>query len=46
MFKLVFVPSKAFRIMLGDSLFDLVEKQKLLRPVVEFLEITQATETS
>ena len=33
----MFVPSKAFGIMLGDSWFDLAEKQKLLRPVEEFL---------
>ena len=30
--QLVFVPSKAFGIMLGDSCFDLGGKQKLLRP--------------
>jgi len=38
----VFVPSKAFGIMLGDSCFDLVEKQKLRAPVQELLKITGA----
>ena len=32
----MFVPSKAFGIMLGASCFDLVEKQKLYEPATEF----------
>ena len=46
MFYLVFAPSKAFRIALGDSRFDPVEKQKLLRPVAELLKITEVTKNS
>jgi len=38
----VFVPSKAFGIMLGDSCFDHVGKQKLCVPVIELLKITEA----
>ena len=45
-FQLVFVSSKAFRIFLGDSCFDLAEKQKLLRPELQFLKITEATKNS
>ena len=40
-FQLVFVPSKAFRIMLGDSRFDLAQKQKLGTLVTKLLKITE-----
>jgi hypothetical protein len=37
----VFVTSKAFRSDLGDSRFDLAEKQKLLRSGKQFLFLTK-----
>ena len=40
------MPSKAFRIMLGDSWFDLAEKQKRLRSLPELLKITEAWKSS
>jgi hypothetical protein len=40
MFKLVFVPSKAFRMMRDNSCFDSVKKQKLLCSVQKNLKIT------
>jgi hypothetical protein len=40
MFKLVFVPSKAFKMMRDNSCFDSVKKQKLLCSVQKILKIT------
>ena len=42
----MFVSSKAFRIMLGDSWFDLVGKQKLLCTVKQFYKITEVRKAS
>ena len=41
MFELLFVPSKAFRIFLGDSCLILLKKQKLLRSRKYFLFLSE-----
>ena len=42
----MFVLRKALGIMLGDSWFDVVENQKLLRPVSELFKFTEARKNS